>query len=263
MNNKEKNKLASQTILFVKSEVGFITQAITKNLEDVGFNVIETGDNLDEINYNSSFADMILYYVSGSKEIIAQRMSLLTDICNEFNKTLCIAGEERCVSEAQNTENRQRIVGVYKRPIDMRELVSGVFDQFSMHMEYERTKTILLVDDDIDFISIAALWLDDDYKVDGVNSGKEALRYLDKHRPDLILLDYDMPEIDGYELFDKIKKNPLIAHIPIIFLTGKNDRESVMKIINRKPDGYLLKSMGRTELLNSIDSFFIESTLSV
>ena len=145
----------------------------------------------------------------------------------------------------------------------MRELVSGVFDQFSMHMEYERTKTILLVDDDIDFISIAALWLDDDYKVDGVNSGKEALRYLDKHRPDLILLDYDMPEIDGYELFDKIKKNPLIAHIPIIFLTGKNDRESVMKIINRKPDGYLLKSMGRTELLNSIDSFFIESTLSV
>lgn len=255
--------MASRTILFVKSEVGFITQAITKNLQDVGFNVIETGDNLDDINYHSSFADMILYYVSGPKEIIAQRMSFLTDICNENNKTICLVGEDRCVTEAQNTENGQRIVGVYKRPIDMRELVSGVFDQFSMHMEYERTKTILLVDDDIDFISVASLWLDDDYNVDGVNSGKEALRYLDRYRPDLILLDYDMPELDGYEVFEKIKKNPLIAHIPIIFLTGINDRESVIKIINRKPDGYLLKSMGRSELISSIDSFFVESALSV
>ena len=52
--------MASRTILFVKSEVGFITQAISKNLQDVGFNVIETGDNLADSNYHSSFADMIL-----------------------------------------------------------------------------------------------------------------------------------------------------------------------------------------------------------
>lgn len=255
--------MASRTILFIKSEVGFITQAITKNLKDVGFNVIETGDNLDDINYHRSFADMIIYYVSGSKEMIAQRMSFLTDICNEYNKTLCLVGDERCIAEAQNTDNGQRIVGTYKRPIDIRELVIGMLNQFDMHREYERTKSILLVDDDVDFISVASLWLDDEYKVDGLCSGKEALRYLDRYRPDLILLDYDMPELDGYEVFEKIKKNPLIAHIPIIFLTGKNDRETVMKIINRKPDGYLLKSMGRTELLNSIDGFFADSALSI
>ena len=254
--------MVNRTILFIKSENGFITQAITKNLKDSGFNVIEVTDSLDDINNHRSFADMILYYASGSKELISQRMTYLTDLCNEYNKTICIIGDESCVNEAMTTENNKRIAGAYKRPIDIRELVIGVMNQFDMHKEYERTKSILLVDDDSDFISITSLWLEDDYKVDGVCTGREALRYLDRYKPDLILLDYDMPDLDGYEVFERIKNDPFITNIPVIFLTGKNDRESVMKIINKKPDGYLLKSMGRTELMNTIDSFFADRSFS-
>ena len=183
--------MVNRTILFIKYENGFITQAITKNLKDSGFNVIEVTDSLDDINNHRSFADMILYYASGSKVLISQRMTYLTDLCNEYNKTICIIGDESCVNEAMNTENNQRIAGAYKRPIDIRELVIGVMNQFDMHKEYERTKSILLVDDDSDFISITSLWLEDDYKVDGVCTGREALRYLDrynehqKHRHDV------------------------------------------------------------------------------
>ena len=255
--------MVNRTILFIKSVNGFITQAITKNLKDAGFNVIEVPDSLEDINNHRSFADMILYYASGSKTMIAQCMTYLTDMCNEFNKTICLIGDESCVNEALNTENTQRIVGAYKRPVDIRELVIGVMNQFEMHKEYERTKSVLLVDDDSDYISIASIWLEDNYKVDGVCSGREALRYLDRYKPDLILLDYDMPELDGYEVFERIKNDPFISKIPVIFLTGKNDRESVMKIINKKPEGYLLKSMGRAGLMNSIDSFFADRSLGV
>ena len=85
---------------------------------------------------------------------------------------------------------------------------------------------------------------------------------MDKYIPDLILLDYDMPDIDGGKVFEKIRSNSLLAKIPVIFLTGKNDRETVMKIINQKPEGYLLKSVARSEIIEAIDGYFADKTLS-
>ena len=81
-------------------------------------------------------------------------------------------------------------------------------------------------------------------------------------RPDLILLDYEMPEFDGYQVMDMIRKNPLTALVPIIFLTGKNEKESVLRIIKRKPDGYLLKSMKKEELMDALERFFADSILN-
>ena len=254
--------MASRNIIFVKSEMGFITNAITKNLEEAGFKVIEVMDDFEDFGFYSSSADMILYYVSGSKEIIRQKTAFLTNVCNEWNKTLCLVGDERCVDEACKTEDPRRIVGVFKRPVDIQRLVLGIYMQLDKHMEFERTKSILLVDDEPDYVAIMSLWLEDKYKVNGVCSGKEALRYLDKYIPDLILLDYDMPDIDGGKVFEKIRSNSLLAKIPVIFLTGKNDRETVMKIINQKPEGYLLKSVARSEIIEVIDGYFADKTLS-
>ena len=95
----------------------------------------------------------------------------------------------------------------------------------------------------------------------GVRSGLEALQQLARGHFDLILLDYEMPEMDGYEVMGRIRQNPEMSNIPIIFLTGLNDRENVMRIIKHRPDGYILKSMKKPELLDTLERFFAESIL--
>ena len=67
---------------------------------------------------------------------------------------------------------------------------------------------------------------------------------------DLILMDVMLPHIDGFTLMQYVKE------IPVIFLTGKNDRESVMKVTALRPEGYLLKSMEAEQIIKAIDDFF-------
>lgn len=89
-------------------------------------------------------------------------------------------------------------------------------------------KKILVVDDEPDVASTVEFNLkesDDEYEVTCVNSGKKCLELLEKNQiPDLILLDIMMPEMNGWEVFNKIKENQVWAKIPIIFLTARIDR---------------------------------------
>ena len=57
---------------------------------------------------------------------------------------------------------------------------------------------------------------------------------------------------------EMIRSEPSISDIPIMFLTGKNDAESVRKVMSLKPQGYMLKNMGSSEVLKTIDDFFIK-----
>jgi len=91
-------------------------------------------------------------------------------------------------------------------------------------------KKILLVDDDTDIlyaVKISLEKLSDGYEVTGVNGGMECFEFLKKgERPDIILLDIMMPEIDGWQVFAKLKENPEWREIPIVFLTAKIDEYS-------------------------------------
>lgn len=117
---------------------------------------------------------------------------------------------------------------------------------------------VLLVDDDEDFLSLASRWLKSSYRVSTINSGNQALKYLQTVRPDLILLDYAMPVMSGLNVLEKIRENPDIANIPVIFLTGTEDRESVKNAERLHPAGYLLKSVGKAGLITAVNKYFEE-----
>ena len=74
--------------------------------------------------------------------------------------------------------------------------------------------------------------------------------------PDLILLDYEMPVIDGRQVLEMIRSESDFSAVPVIFLTSKNDKESIMKVLNLKPEGYLLKTMKPAEIVKAVDDFF-------
>lgn len=84
-------------------------------------------------------------------------------------------------------------------------------------------KTILIVDDNKVSLSAAKTVLNEHYRVITVTHGSQALTFLDKNTCDLILLDINMPEMDGFEVYSKIREKESCADIPIIFLTSDND----------------------------------------
>ena len=91
------------------------------------------------------------------------------------------------------------------------------------------------------------------YDVSIAKGGLMAYKYLEKHETDLILLDYEMPVEDGPTVFKNIRSMSGKENVPIVFLTGLNDRERIMEVAKLKPQGYLLKPIDRVSLLDKIE----------
>ena len=115
-----------------------------------------------------------------------------------------------------------------------------------------------MVDDSGTFLHAIKSWLDPIYKVIMVSSAINAISYLATNNPDLILLDYEMPVCSGPELLEMIRADQSNSDIPVMFLTGKGDRESVEKVLSLHPQGYMLKSISRSDMLDTLDEFFLK-----
>ena len=108
----------------------------------------------------------------------------------------------------------------------------------------EGKKKILVVDDSGVMLRMIKAWFEEKYLVILANSGAMALKYLNSNIPDIILLDYEMPIMNGYEVLEKIKEeNSSVKDVPVLFLTGNAEIEDLMEKKMIKPDGYVLKHM--------------------
>ncbi|MCQ2592384.1 MAG: response regulator [Treponema sp.] len=113
----------------------------------------------------------------------------------------------------------------------------------------EEKSCILLVDDSALQHRISKNILEPKYAVKIAMSAKQATEAIQERVPDLIILDYDMPEMDGYKFLKILRENAATATIPVIFLTGIVDKEHIAKVVPLKPDGYLLKPVVAEKLL--------------
>jgi len=112
------------------------------------------------------------------------------------------------------------------------------------------------VDDDITYMRTVYEWLKDTYHVGMAGSGIQAISYLAKNQADLVLLDYEMPIADGPQVLSMLKNDSETDQIPVMFLTGHGDRESVMSVVGLKPADYLLKTIDKQGLLDKLEEFF-------
>ncbi len=120
-----------------------------------------------------------------------------------------------------------------------------------------RRKHILAVDDSAQQLIQIKEHLKEFYEVTVVGSGKAALRFLERKRVDLILLDYLMPEMDGPEVYRILKEDAFLSDIPVVFLTGVKEKDTVIKtLIELKPQGYIVKPARRSELVAKIIDVF-------
>jgi CheY-like chemotaxis protein len=122
---------------------------------------------------------------------------------------------------------------------------------------------LLLADDSITIQKVVELILaDEGFEIKAANSGEEALSAVLSFKPDIILADIDMPKLNGYQLCEKIKKDPSMRNIPVILLTGAFepiDEELARRV---KADDFIVKPFESQELLSKINAALTVSAVS-
>jgi putative two-component system response regulator len=114
-------------------------------------------------------------------------------------------------------------------------------------------QTIFFVDDKLTNLTAGQSVLEDCYSVITLNSGDKLLKALEKKIPALILLDVEMPGMDGYETLRAIKARPETAGVPVIFLTAKNDDQSELMGLSLGAVDYITKPFSKPRLLKRIE----------
>ncbi|MFA7677448.1 MAG: response regulator [Candidatus Omnitrophota bacterium] len=116
-------------------------------------------------------------------------------------------------------------------------------------------RKVLIIDDeeDLTFFVKANLELSGSYEVIIANRGKEGIKSASRHKPNIILLDIMMPQMDGFQVLEKLKKNPKTMAIPVIMLSAKTDDDSKLKAAGLYNEGYLVKPVQIDTLKAKID----------
>ena len=143
----------------------------------------------------------------------------------------------------------------FLRPVKVDEVAFKINYDLLQNVGVTHRKKILVVDDSGTMLRKIKGWLDDRYKITLANSGARAMKALALEIPDLVLLDYEMPIVDGRQVLGMMRDEPEY-NIPVIFLTGKSDAESVKSVLDLKPEGYLLKTESPDKIIGQIDAFF-------
>ncbi len=109
---------------------------------------------------------------------------------------------------------------------------------------------VLLIEDDPDILKLAsmALRFDGRFEVLQATSGKDGLVLAERERPDLVVLDVMMPEMDGYETLQHLKANPATAQIPVVFLSARAHEQEAQRGLDMGAVGYLTKPFDPMQL---------------
>ncbi|MBE5902129.1 MAG: response regulator [Lachnospiraceae bacterium] len=246
-----------EKILLVSEKESFLIKALAKKLQEAGWETCHAETKIDDINKKVSEAYLAIYYLDRNEGSKADICHFLNDKLDEADKKLVLIGEKEDVEACQKNFSKEVLMDTFLRPLDNDQFLEYLKQKVEvLSQAAEQKKTILIVDDDTTYMGLIREWLRDTYQVNMANSGLQALKWLGANKADLILLDYEMPVTSGPQVLSMLRSESETRDIPVMFLTGKGDKESVMQVLSLKPEGYLLKSIEKEKLKKELAKFF-------
>ena len=246
----------NKKILLVRNEQTFLVNAIKNALLSAKFIVEEASFSIADISKKARDTNLILLYTDNEFEEHRDIMVYFKDLSMEENMIMMVIGNKDAFDLVHQYIPKEDVAYEIERPLYMADLVQKAQIVTDDEYEFQRRKSILIVDDDPTFLQMIREWLKDTYRVGMANSGTQAVAWLATNKADLVLLDYDMPVLDGPKVLEMLKSESFSSSTPVMFLTGKNDKESVTSVIALKPADYLLKTISKDKLLSTLDAFF-------
>lgn len=247
----------NKRVLLIGIQKSFMINAIMIGLQKEDFQVEIVNPSEVAVKQMPDKPRIYVLYLGDFTEDHYGLLKYLSEAIDAERFMLYLIGNKEELDLAVSVIGKEKIQETYLRPLDVKLLVqelNTVFDYSAVDESLK--KKVLIIDDDGAMLRMMKTWLSVKYHVYMASSGKIALSFLAQNPVDLILLDYEMPVMNGPEVLKEIRETQSIKDIPVIFLTAKDDKESVMKVISLKPAKYLLKSMPKEKLVGSIDDFF-------
>ena len=214
--------------------------------------------NLDDIHDQWEETALVTFYMEKEDRFTDDIRTFLVDKMEDDDKQIILIGDPVDANEVAASIPSQLIYKILPRPLVYDDYIDciNIFNKQAASDELKRS--ILIVDDDPNYMSLVREWLKDSYKVSMATSGLRAIKWLGSNNTvDLILLDYEMPVTDGPQVLEMLRADNDTKNIPVMFLTGRDDKESVMAVLALNPQGYFLKTIGKDELLNKLKVFFM------
>lgn len=245
----------TSSVLLLANCVSYLVVGLKQALNSHSVNIIEMDSRQDGIKNVFEEVHAIVVYADS---MLVQRDDLIIyakDFAAENGIKIFLIGSPEELATLLQKITAKDVVERFTRPIDVNEVAETISNYVSTHNSVDK-KSILAVDDSGVFLREINSWFSDNYKVALVNSGLNAIKYLGSHRPDLILLDYEMPVCNGKQVLEMIRSDTECGDIPVMFLTSNDDRETIVDIMPLNVAGYLLKTQSATDIKKAVDDFF-------
>ncbi len=249
--------MAGNSLLFVSDRESFIIKSIIKNLEAHRQECLFCTLDIDKIMaIKDKIGSVVYLYIDDKNDIDPIACNYLRDLCVDNDYEFFLIGYKDDIAELKESTFKVGVTGEFYRPVNAGQLSEEILKEADKEATIGHKKHILVVDDSGTMLTTIKGWLEDKYRVTPVNSAMNAINFLTKEKPDLILLDYEMPVCSGPKFLAMMRTDIDCGDIPVIFLTGRDDAESVRSVLSLKPAGYLLKSLPKDKIVADIDNFF-------
>ncbi len=247
------------SILFIQKTKNFLMSAIISTIEKSGIEVYNSEFDVDVIkNYDDCMQAIFVSFDDGGIDAYKDVIEYVSHLATDKSKKIFLLGDAVSIEAANLSIGEANITKSFLRPVNAKEVSTQVLSHIAGEEKQDKAtlKSILVVDDSGTFLHTIKNWLSPFYNVTVVNSANMGMTFLSKNKPDLILLDYEMPVCSGPQMLEMLRADNSLKDIPVMFLTGKGDRESIGQVLELHPQGYMLKTLPKENILESVGNYF-------
>ena len=246
----------SKKIIMTGEKESFLIRVLSKKITDNQIDCEFVPWRVNDLNDKWQDVSLFIVYMEEGDRPPDDVWHFMVDKMSDEGGQMFLIGEKSDVDIVVGSTPGELIGRFFYRPVNNDSFVSAVIEYIRKEEAGGEKKSILIVDDDPGYLGVVREWLKGTYKVSMATSGVKAISWLAKHKVDLILLDHEMPVTSGPKVLEMLRSDEDTRSIPVMFLTGRGDKESVMKVLSLKPEGYFLKTIEKKELLQNLEEFF-------
>ena len=243
-------------VLLIGNLKSYMVGAAQKAIENRKIEVRRADVSVTGVDSARDGEGVFIYYLSDADDVKDDLLVYLRDLVSDGSIYLHVVANPMEIEEVKRHITDTKRTKYSQRPLNMETFNSSLMESFEALEKEHAKKRILVVDDNAVSLRAMKEVLSGKFSVSIVNSGVSAITFLTKNKVDLILLDYEMPVVSGPQVLEMIKEEPTIEAPPVMFLTSRNDVQSVKTALALKPVKYLLKSVPSSELIETIEEYF-------
>ncbi len=249
--------VSGQGLVLVVSETdSFLANSLVTKLKTEGQETFFSHGAIKEIEAVRDKIELIILFMSSQMEDDSEKLVYIKDVAADLDRKIILIGDESEKGKALSIIPETLVLEWFARPLIMDDLIKSIDKYMEDNTGENRKKTVLIVDDDITYMRTVYEWLKESYHVGMASNGVQAISYLARNKADLVLLDYEMPIANGPQVLEMLRADTETGQIPVMFLTGHGDKDSVLSVVGLSPADYLLKTIDKPSLLAKLDEFF-------